>query len=283
MAFENVDNKEIVNKTDDYNPDKRVDTCNNQMLTETNLFNPDQRLDVAENPVNDTLSNNSETAKDTNSESGINVSDSSSGGEIPVSLDDSVHKDSRYRDSEFVGKQNDTSENYESGIKKETETAAPYKDDNGKIYRDADSLLPNNEYVKNGYQYKTDNKGRIVSAEGKLQSKDHDGRSDMPDNMNKVGKGDQKKTDDRGHLIADQFNGSGDIANLVPMNGELNRGDYAKLENKLADAVKAGDDVRFRVDSVYSDNSYRPSEFKVSYRINGEKDTVVFKNGGDSK
>lgn len=177
-------------------------------------------------------------------------------------------------------------ENYRQ-IKPETEmtkteaenTVREKYDDNDKLYRVDDELLPNNEYKVNGYDYKTDGEGRIVSAEGKLQVKDHKDRAEMPDKLDTIGKGDQKDTDDRGHLIADRFNGSGELDNLVPMDQELNRGDYAKLEGTLAEAVNDGADVRLKVEPIYEGNSSRPSEFKVSYSIDGDKDVVVFRNG----
>ena len=54
------------------------------------------------------------------------------------------------------------------------------------------------------------------------------------DPRSSVDKGDMRKTDDRGHLIADRFNGSGGIENLVPMDSDLNQhGDYMKMENTL--------------------------------------------------
>ena len=87
-----------------------------------------------------------------------------------------------------------------------------------------------------------------------------------------------KPYDDRGHLIADRFNGSGELENLVPMEGKLNKGDYAKLEDTLAEAVKDGADVRMKVEPVYSGYSNRPDEFRVSYTIDGDKEVVVVKN-----
>lgn len=154
-------------------------------------------------------------------------------------------------------------------------------DDNDNLYRVDDNLIPNNEYEVNGYKYKTDSEGRIISAEGKLQVRDHEGRADMPDKIDTVGKGDQKEADDRGHLIADRFNGSGELDNLVPMDMNLNRGDYKKLEDTLSDAVNEGADVRLKVEPVYQGSSCRPSEFKVTYSIDGDIDVVVFKNGED--
>ena len=163
---------------------------------------------------------------------------------------------------------------------KEFSSSDEVSDDNGEVYRIGDELVPNNTYEINGYKYETDDNGRIISAEGKLQLKDHEGRLDM-DSRSQLDKGDMKDTDDRGHLIADRFNGSGGIENLVPMDRELNQhGDYSSLENTLADAVNDGAKVYLKVEPVYEGNSTRPSEFKVSYEINGEKTVKVFLNGG---
>lgn len=158
-----------------------------------------------------------------------------------------------------------------------------YLDDNGIKYREGDTLLPNNEFEVNGYKYKTDDKGRVVSAEGQLQVKDHEGRRDM-DPRSSVDKGDMRKTDDRGHLIADRFNGSGGIENLVPMDSDLNQhGDYMKMENTLADAMQDGAKVELKVEPIYDSNSTRPSEFRVTYSIDGEKEVAVFKNESEAK
>ena len=158
-----------------------------------------------------------------------------------------------------------------------------YLDDNGVKYREGDTLLPNNEFEVNGYKYKTDDKGRVVSAEGQLQVKDHEGRRDM-DPRSSVDKGDMRKTDDRGHLIADRFNGSGGLENLVPMDSDLNQhGDYMKMENTLADAMQDGAKVELKVEPIYESNSTRPSEFRVTYSIDGDKEVSVFKNESEAK
>lgn len=158
-----------------------------------------------------------------------------------------------------------------------------YLDDNGVKYREGDTLLPNNEFEVNGYKYETDDKGRVISAEGQLQVKDHEGRRDM-DPRPAVDKGDMRKTDDRGHLIADRFNGSGGIENLVPMDSELNQhGDYMKMENTLADAMRDGAKVELKVEPMYESNSTRPTEFRVTYTIDGEKEVAVFKNESEAK
>lgn len=156
-----------------------------------------------------------------------------------------------------------------------------YYDDNGEKYRVGNELEPNATFEKNGYTYNTDNEGRVVSVEGKLQLKDHDDRANMPDDRDVVARGKMLEGDHRGHLIADRFNGSGELENLVPMDAKLNTGDYAKLENTLAIALENGADVKMKVEPVYKDDSNRPDEIRVSYSIDGDKEVVVFKNGSD--
>lgn len=157
-----------------------------------------------------------------------------------------------------------------------------YFDDNGVKYREGDRLLPETKYEKNGYQYETDDKGRIVSAEGKLRLRDADYEREMEPGVRNYEGQEYKDSDERGHLIGHQFNGSDKLENLVPMDGDLNRTDFAKLENSLADALKDGADVRLKVEPVYNGDSARPTEFRVSYSIDGDREVTVFRNGGEA-
>lgn len=152
-------------------------------------------------------------------------------------------------------------------------------DDNGNLYKNGKELKPNNTYEINGYTYKTDDKGRIISAEGKLQPKDHRGKKPINDSMKDIGKGDQKDTDERGHLIGDQFNGSPNLDNLVPQDSKLNQGEVKQLENSLAKAVEGGSEVYLKVEPVYSGDSARPVSFTYTYTVDGERSVKVFKNG----
>ncbi|MBR6983201.1 MAG: DNA/RNA non-specific endonuclease [Ruminococcus sp.] len=154
-----------------------------------------------------------------------------------------------------------------------------YTDDNGEVYCVNSDLIPNNTYELNGYKYETDDIGRKISAEGKLQVKDHEGRGNINVDKSEIGKGYEKETDDRGHIIGDQFNGGGGVGNLVPQDHyENTSGGYWKLENQLAKEVSAGKDVYMRVDLDYPGSSYRPGSFLVSYSINGEEFVKVFSN-----
>lgn len=155
-----------------------------------------------------------------------------------------------------------------------------YTDDNGEVYYVNSDFIPNNTYELNSYKYETDGIGRKISAEGKLQIKDHEGRGNINVDKSEIGKGYEKETDDRGHIIGDQFNGAGGVGNLVPQDSILNRagGDYWNLEKQLAKEVSVGKDVFMRVDLDYPGNSYRPDSFLVSYSINGEEFTTTFFN-----
>lgn len=164
----------------------------------------------------------------------------------------------------------------------ENNTAKEYSDDNGTKYREGDSLLPNTQFEVRGYQYETDDQRRVVSAEGQLRMRDPNYERDMED-VRKIDGQEYKSTDDRGHLIAHQFDGSDKLENLVPMDAKLNQGDYAKLEKNLFSAVNDGADVRMKVEPVYKGDSTRPSEFRVTYSIDGDKDAVVFKNESEAK
>lgn len=139
-------------------------------------------------------------------------------------------------------------------------------------------MVPNNEYVINGYKYETDDKGRITSASGKLHMKEREGKLPIKDSKHDIGKGDEKETDDRGHLIGDQFDGSNGLENMVPQDSKINQNDFRSFENQLADKVKAGSDVGVKIEPVYDSNSHRPDAIAVSYSIDGKQGTRVFPN-----
>ena len=151
-------------------------------------------------------------------------------------------------------------------------------DDEGKTFREGDHLIANNEFKRNDYVYRTDDQGRVISANGKLRLSENSSRSmESPKNMR-----DMKDSDERGHLIAKRFGGSDRLENLVPMNAKLNHGDYNSMENKLAKAVQDGHDVRLKVEPVYKEDTMRPSEIRATYTIDGEKDIVSFRNESEA-
>lgn len=154
-----------------------------------------------------------------------------------------------------------------------------YYDDNGKLYRVENDLAPNSEYEINGYKYKTDDCGRIVSAEGVLHMKDREGRLPIKDSIENIGKGDQREGDDRGHLIGDQFDGSNGLENMIPQDANINRNDFKNFENELAKEVKDGKEVYVKIEPVYDGDSRRPVAVVVTYSIDGEESMRFFPNG----
>lgn len=155
-----------------------------------------------------------------------------------------------------------------------------YRDDNGEVYRIGNELLPNNEYVENGYTYLTDSEGRIKSAEGQLHlSKEP--RKQISDSMETIGKGDQKEGDQKGHLFADRFGGGNGLENIVAMDGKINQSDYKRIENTCAKALESGHEVYLKVVPKYEKNSSRPTSFRITFTIDGEKTVTTIKNGAN--
>lgn len=155
---------------------------------------------------------------------------------------------------------------------------ARYYDDAGKEYRVGNDLLPNNSYEINGYSYSTDEFGRILSAEGTLHMKNREGRLPIRDSIEDIGKGDQRSTDDRGHLIGDQFDGSNGMENMIPQDAGINRNDFKNFENDLAAQVKDGKEVYVKVEPLYESDSRRPEAVLVSYSVNGNENYREFPN-----
>lgn len=146
-------------------------------------------------------------------------------------------------------------------------------DDNGNVYKNEEGdLLPNSQYEVNGTKYTTDDKGRIISAEGYLK--------DTPDNerdngaQSDAGGKDRKPGDDGGHLRARMNGGSSGNENLVAMRGTINKGDYKRSENEENRMLKDGKQVYEKIEVTYDDDSSRPSKIEKTY-TDGEKTVKV--------
>ncbi|WP_052410032.1 DNA/RNA non-specific endonuclease [Paenibacillus durus] len=129
----------------------------------------------------------------------------------------------------------------------------------------------------NGYKYSTDGNGRISNAQGQLKLGEGERN---PYAQRTVGGTDRLPNDDGGHLIGNQFKGSGEIDNLVPQNSGINRsgGEWYKMEKDWANALKEGSSVKVDITPNYSGNSMRPDSFKINYWIDGEKFTKTIVN-----
>ena len=93
--------------------------------------------------------------------------------------------------------------------------------------------------------------------------------------------------DDGGHLIGTQFNGPGDLDNVIAMNREINRsgGAWYNMEQEWANALKEVPPRKVTVDiqPVYSGKSLRPDAFNVICEIEGKapkRRTILNQIGG---
>lgn len=154
-------------------------------------------------------------------------------------------------------------------------------------------LLPNVQYVtESGYRYTTDEFGRISRVEvDELILK----KGKRNAHSQRVAGREYRITeaelweglDDGGHLIGTQFNGPGDLDNVIAMNREINRsgGAWYNMEQEWASALKEVPPRKVMVDikPVYSGKSLRPDSFKVIYEIEGkmpEVKTILNQIGG---
>jgi|GEM_PF-5771926 len=138
------------------------------------------------------------------------------------------------------------------------------------------TLLKRIKYkTPNGMKYMTDHRGRIHSVRGELIL----GAGTRNSYAQKVaGREDRLSDDEGGHLIASVFSGEGGLDNLVPMNGNLNKGKYKVLENKWRKHLNLGDDVKVKIKVVYVSGKLRPKRFKIRYSINNIETKVELKN-----
>ena len=105
-------------------------------------------------------------------------------------------------------------------------------DDNGKIFKIDNRLLPLMEYTEEGTTYRTDSLGRVVWFKGK-PAYSEDGERNIRDQVEAGGES-RQPGDQGGHLVACVLGGSSGIENIVPMRGKINQGEYKSMELKIA-------------------------------------------------
>jgi hypothetical protein len=126
---------------------------------------------------------------------------------------------------------------------------------------------PNTTYkVDDSYSFTTDDRGRTQKVEGQLNLDTADRNKYQQCKAGKCG----DAGDEGGHLIASIFNGPGEAINLVPMNGNLNKGAWKVMENDWAAALEQGKSVKVAITPVYIGSSKRPVSFDVEYAIGNE-------------
>lgn len=142
-------------------------------------------------------------------------------------------------------------------------------DDNGQEYKDAEgNLLPDTEYEINGVKYQTDENGRIISWDGKLQDTPENGRDN--DAQKEAGGSDRQDGDHGGHLVARMNGGAEGNENMVAMRGHINQSDYKRGENEENQMLKDGKEVNESGKVSYDGESSRPSKIEKTY-TDGDK------------
>ena len=141
--------------------------------------------------------------------------------------------------------------------------------------------LPNKTYNLDGDKvYKTDHLARPQQVEATLSANVKDRNGYQQCKAGKCG----NPGDEGGHLIASIFNGPGEKLNLVPMDGNLNKGAWKQMENTWAKAVNEGKEVKVNIQPTYVGDSVRPDKFYIEYTIDGGRPiTETFKNAPGGK
>ncbi|WP_458574224.1 DNA/RNA non-specific endonuclease [Lonsdalea quercina] len=130
---------------------------------------------------------------------------------------------------------------------------------------------PNTVYKVDGDKtFHTDEQGRTSLAASTLSPTKNDRNGYQQCKAGKCG----NTSDEGGHLIASIFNGPGEKLNIVPMDGNLNKGVWKSMENTWAKALKDGRQVDVKIEPVYSGNNKRPDSFNVTYSIDGSRPVI---------
>ncbi|MGG7448517.1 hemagglutinin repeat-containing protein [Kosakonia oryzendophytica] len=140
---------------------------------------------------------------------------------------------------------------------------------------------PNTIYKVDGDKvYKTDNLARPNQVEATLSPNVKDRNTYQQCKAGKCG----IDGDEGGHLIASIFNGPGEKLNLLPMDGNLNKGAWKQMENTWAKALSEGKEVKVNIQPSYVGDSVRPDKFYVEYTIDGGRPIAeTFKNAPGGK
>lgn len=149
-------------------------------------------------------------------------------------------------------------------------------DDNGRTYKKNGIILPNIEYTVNGNVYLTDENGNKISCDSRPKYTE-EGLRNMKEQKESGGE-ERLEDDEGGHIIARILGGAEGEENLVPMRRTINRGDYKRMENEIAKALREDKEANIHVDINYDENSSRPSKIDAKYTIDGRMTSCEFDN-----
>lgn len=129
--------------------------------------------------------------------------------------------------------------------------------------------------VDNAFSYTTDELSRVVLAAATLTLRKPGSRNKRAQRFLR----DKLDGDDAGHLVARVLGGIGNELNLAPMLRDVNQRQMARMEKRWKEAIDQGKTVDLEIELEYEDESRRPTEFVVSYKVEGQqRRTVVLEN-----
>lgn len=137
-------------------------------------------------------------------------------------------------------------------------------------------LQPNAVYKRKGYEYQTDESGKVSFVYAKLRL-EQGIRTGHQHEVGKLG----LETDEGGHWVGTRFGGSPEGVNLFPQDVSFNRTAYRRMENEWANALRAGKEVEVAIQPVHLGGSDRPIGADVYYMINGKSIFKTFYNEPD--
>lgn len=143
--------------------------------------------------------------------------------------------------------------------------------------------IPNMEYEVDRIIYKTDKLGRTSSITGEVTPK-HMNNKPVRNEKNQTSSvqrmGGKPGSDQGGHGLAYSLGGPNEDINLTPMAQSINNGEYKRIENIIANAVKNGKSVKINIQNIYKngDESMRPIRYIYEYVIDGKLTRVVLHN-----
>ncbi|WP_330993516.1 DNA/RNA non-specific endonuclease, partial [Pluralibacter gergoviae] len=129
---------------------------------------------------------------------------------------------------------------------------------------------PNKVYSSSNGSFETDGMSRTVSVNATLSINKNDRNTYQQCEAGKCG----NSGDEGGHLIASIFGGPREKINIIPMDGNLNKGAWKSMENTWGNALKDGKKVEVKIEPVYIGDSKRPDSFSVTYSIDGGRPVI---------
>ncbi|MBO8461992.1 MAG: DNA/RNA non-specific endonuclease [Firmicutes bacterium] len=132
--------------------------------------------------------------------------------------------------------------------------------------------LSSTKYLIDDAEYTIDNLSRVSRAKFKITPASLTKKSVRDQNVQQQMhnlKG-SLSNDQAGHLLADEFGGSSNMINLVPMTSRVNKSVYRSIENKWKQYALQGKNVKVNIDLKYEGTSERPKWINVEYEVDGK-------------